>query len=81
MKYFVGVTDLYYEKTKIVTVEAKNKVEAMMKAACTIDKGETLAGELKSLQLGKKGKMHTIETLKKFLVDYWDVTVSTPIEA
>lgn len=80
MKYLISVTDLYYKETKIVLIEAKNKVETMMKAACTVDKGETLVGELKSLQLGKKGKTHTIKTLKEYLVDYWSISVSTPVE-
>jgi hypothetical protein len=81
MKYLVGVTDLYYKETKIVTVEAKNKILAMMEAACTVDKGETLAGELTKIQLYKKGRMHTIKTLKNFIVDYWSISVSTPVEA
>jgi hypothetical protein len=80
MKYLVGVTDLYYKKTKIETVEAGNRVLAMLEAAYTVNKGETLAGELTKIRLGKKGKMHTIETLKSFLIKYWDVAVSTPIK-
>lgn len=80
MKYLVGVTDLYYKETKIVTVKAKNKILAMIEVACTVDKGETLAGELKSLQLGKKGKTHTIKTLKEYLIDYWNISVSIPIQ-
>ena len=80
MKYLVGVTDIYYKKTKIITVKAKNKIEAIMEAACSVDKGETLAGEVKNMQLGKKGKIHTIKTLKEYLIDYWEISVSTPVK-
>lgn len=80
MRYLIGVTDLYYKKTKIVTIEAKNKTLAMVEAACTVDKGETLAGEIKNMKLGKKGRMHTIKTLKEYLIDYWRISVSTPIK-
>ena len=80
MKYLVGVTDLYYKETKTMLIKAENKIEAIMEAACSVDKGETLAGEAKNIQLGKKGKMHTIKTLKNYLIDYWSISVSTPIE-
>jgi hypothetical protein len=80
MKYLVGVTDLYYKETKIILIKAKNKIEAMMEAACSVDKGETLAGEVKNMQLGKKGKRHTIKSLKIYLIDYWKISISTPVE-
>lgn len=80
MRYLIDVTDLHYKETKIVSIKAKNKILAIMEAACTVDKGETLVGELKSLQLGKKGKTHTIRTIKNYLIDYWRISVSTPVE-
>jgi hypothetical protein len=80
MKYLVGVTDLYYKETKTMLIKAKNKMEAIMEVACSVDKSETLAGEVKNIQLGKKGKMHTIKTLKNYLIDYWSISVSTPVE-
>lgn len=80
MKYLVGVTDLYYKETKIMLVEAEDKKEAILEAACSVDKGETLASEVKNIQSGKKGKMHTIKTLKEYLIDYWRISVSTPVE-
>lgn len=80
MRYLIGVTDLYYKETKIVSIKAKNKILAIMEAACTVDKGETLAGEIKNMKLGKKGRMHTIKTLKEYLINYWRISVSTPVE-
>lgn len=80
MRYSVSVTDLYYKETKVMLVEAENKIEAMLKVACSVDKGETLAGEAKNIQLGKRGKKHTIKTLKIYLKDYWKISVSTPVK-
>lgn len=80
MKYLVGVTDLYYKKTEIITVKTKNKIEAIMEAACSVDKGETLASVSKRIQSNKKERMHTIKTLKEYLIDYWEISVSTPVE-
>lgn len=81
MNYSVGVTDLYYKETKIIIVKAENKILAMMEAACSVDKGETLAGVVKEMKLDKKERKHTIKTLKEYFVDYWSISVSTPVEA
>jgi hypothetical protein len=80
MEYLVGVTDLYYKETKIILIKAENKTEAIMEAACSVDKGETLAGVIKKMKLNKKERMHTTKTLKTYLVDYWRISVSTPVE-
>lgn len=81
MNYSVGVTDLYYKETKIIIVKAENKILAMMEAVCSVDKGETLAGVVKEMKLDKKERKHTIKTLKEYFVDYWSISVSTPVEA
>lgn len=80
MKYLVGITDLHYKETKTMLIEAENKMLAMMKAACSVDKGETFAGVIKEMKLDKKERRHTIKTLKKYFADYWDISVSTPVE-
>lgn len=80
MEYLINITDLHYKETKNILVEAKNKIEAVLKAACSIEKGETFADEVKNIQLGKKGKTHTVKTLKNYFIDYWGILVSTPKE-
>ena len=74
MKYIIAAADLYYQTNKVILIEAENKIEAIMEAACFINKGETLKGEKQKLS------SFTLKGLKEYLLNYWEILISDPVE-